>query len=74
MVVLIPRQAGQRDDRYAHLLCGEVEVPPPGKTTASSAPAQTQTSSELDDLRNEVETLKQQLNALYQLTGHQVPD
>lgn len=34
LVVLIPRQAGQRDDRYAHLLSGE----PPVQAASQTAP------------------------------------
>lgn len=66
MAVMIPRQAGQRDDRYCHLLCGEPDL-------SASAPAVTHRASnseELQSLRDEVQQLKAQLLTLYELTGH----
>ncbi len=65
---LIPRQSGQRDDRYGHLLCGEVAI--------DSAPVELKnkpqpTQSELDELKNEVKVLREQLMALYEMTGHE---
>lgn len=40
LVRLLPRAPGQREDRYAHLLCGEPAMPERGAETASaSAPA-----------------------------------
>lgn len=70
MAVLIPRQAGQRDDRYGHLLCGHVQP------VQSSAPAATGTpaTDELSQLRDEVQQLKQQLHQLYELTGNELPE
>lgn len=69
MVVLVPRQAGQRDDRYGHLLCGEPDF--------SAMPATTQPrpnhSYELEALSNEVQELRAQLHNLYELTGHARP-
>ena len=41
-VMLLPRQPGQKEDRYAHLLCGEPEIP-----AFSPAPQRASTSSEL---------------------------
>ncbi|MEM7256275.1 MAG: YceH family protein [Pseudomonadota bacterium] len=70
MVVLIPRQAGQRDDRYGHLLCGAVEIPASTPLIATTAPRHT----ELQQLQQEVDTLRQQLHALYELTGHTVAE
>lgn len=68
MVLLIPKQTGQRDDRYGHLLCGEVEIPDTPVTTSTTR------QTELQQLREEVDSLKQQLHALYALTGHTVPE
>jgi uncharacterized protein YceH (UPF0502 family) len=40
MVVALPRQPGQKEGRYAHLLCGEPDVPAPATTPmASHSPA-----------------------------------
>ena len=68
MVILIPRQSGQREDRYGHILCGTVKMP---QTTASATP---KSNSEVNKLRSEVELLRNQLETLYQLTGHEIPD
>lgn len=66
--VVIPRQSGQRDDRYGHILCGEVQIP-----TSHSASVKTAASNtEIDTLKSEVAALRQQLEALYKLTGHQI--
>lgn len=68
LAVVIPRQSGQRDDRYGHLLCGEVQIP-----ANQSAPEKTVTSNtELDNLKSEIAALRQQLETLYELTGHQL--
>ena len=34
MVTALPRQAGQKEGRYAHLLCGEPDIPEPVSTPA----------------------------------------
>jgi uncharacterized protein YceH (UPF0502 family) len=34
-VVPLPRQPGQKEGRYAHLLCGEPSIPEPSQTSAS---------------------------------------
>ncbi len=66
IAVMIPRQSGQRDDRYGHLLCG-----PPEVVTASTASSpRRQSADDIDALRNEIATLQQQLTRLYELTGH----
>jgi uncharacterized protein YceH (UPF0502 family) len=72
MVVLIPRQTGQRDDRYGHCLCGEVALPM--AATTRSEPATSQNHSEIETLQQQVATLQQQLLALYKLTGHPLPN
>ncbi len=66
LVVLIPRAVGQREDRYGHLLCGMPEMP--------AESAQTSTSSQrvsTQDLQAQIEALRADLDALYELTGHQ---
>jgi uncharacterized protein len=68
LVLRIPRQSGQREDRYAHLLGGEVDV----SEIAASAPAPAQRSSrseEVADLRDEVAALRRDLDALRRELG-----
>ena len=67
LVLRIPRQSGQREDRYAHLLGGEIDVselppPPPPSPRVSRA-------DELGDLREEVEALRRDLDELRKELG-----
>ena len=64
LVTRIPRQAGHREDRYAHLLSGEVAIPeavdtPPHRT--STGPAR---DERIEQLEEEVAALKDALEAL----------
>ncbi len=72
LVVRIPRAPGQREDRFAHLLCGEPDIAtaPPANTTASPAPSSGNASAErITQLENEVAALRAELDHLYELTG-----
>jgi uncharacterized protein len=67
LVKLLPRQAGNKEARYAHLLSGDVEIleAPPGKEGAVSGSAaenarMTELERELAGLRQEVADLKRQ--------------
>jgi len=62
LVVLIPRTAGQREDRYGHLLCGMPTI----ETSDISSSARVSTQ----ELQTEIATLRADLDALYELTGH----
>jgi uncharacterized protein YceH (UPF0502 family) len=66
LVLRILRQPGQREDRYAHLLGGEVDVsempPPPPAPRASRG-------DELGDLREEVAALRRDLDELRKELG-----
>lgn len=70
LVVLLPRQPGRKESRYAHLLCGEIKVEEITQSTAS-APVQEkarlviQTENErMDKLESELEKLRQEMIAL----------
>jgi hypothetical protein len=52
LVVCLPRQSGQKEARYAHLLCGNVEAPPPELDRIGKL------QKELDDLRREFEEFR----------------
>jgi uncharacterized protein YceH (UPF0502 family) len=63
MVVKLPRQAGQKDARFAHLLCGAPEV------EESEAPAERQSrrandAERIAKLEEQVQTLTQQVEDL----------
>ena len=66
LVVRVPRQPGQREDRYAHLLGGEVDVT---QIEAPSPSARAARSEELTDLREEVAALRRDLDALRRELG-----
>lgn len=59
LVKLIPRQAGQREDRYAHLLCGEpkVELVTMSRSTSKPSPSPESTAAleaRIDALESQV--------------------
>ncbi|MCG3129500.1 MAG: hypothetical protein FLDDKLPJ_00233 [Phycisphaerae bacterium] len=71
LVTLIPRGAGQREDRYAHLLCGPVDAEALSRSPARSAPEPLQARSDdasaaqrLDGLERRVEALEARLARL----------
>ncbi|HEX5434160.1 MAG TPA: YceH family protein [Candidatus Angelobacter sp.] len=66
LVKMLPRQAGTKESRYAHLLSGDVEgyIAPPEMPSAQSAPDNERVArleTELVELRREVADLKQQM-------------
>ncbi|MBD9541505.1 MULTISPECIES: YceH family protein [Ensifer] len=66
LIVQLNRGAGQREDRFAHLLCGEVEQPAE-RAAVSSAPsgsALLALEERLEALERKVATLEEQLDAL----------
>jgi uncharacterized protein YceH (UPF0502 family) len=62
LVTALPRQAGQKEGRYAHLLCGEPDIP------EVSHVARVATSSGLaarvDELEAQLEAIKERLSAM----------
>ena len=66
LVVLLPRQAGRKERRYAHLLAGLPEVPPAG----GEGPVEPATlrlrdeNQRLEQVEQEVEKLRAELEAL----------
>jgi len=67
LIVQLNRGAGQREDRFAHLLCGEVEQPTferVAMSSASSGSALSALEERLEALEQKVATLQEQLDAL----------
>jgi uncharacterized protein YceH (UPF0502 family) len=68
-VVKLPRQAGRREHRYAHLLCGAVEVEAVAPATPEPEPATRAVRAEdqrIADLEQEVATLRDAVTELQQ--------
>lgn len=64
LVVKLPREAGKRESRYMHLFSGEVDI----ETLATVAPtAAGNNNSRLDELEQEVASLKAELSELRSL-------
>lgn len=59
LVVRIPRSGGQREDRYMHLLCGEVDVTALAKATPSDP-----VGSSTHELETRIEQLESLVDAL----------
>jgi uncharacterized protein YceH (UPF0502 family) len=66
LVVRIPRQPGQREDRYAHLLGGDMDVT---ELPAPSPSPRASRTEDLADLREEVEALRRDLDELRKELG-----
>ena len=68
MVIRIPKGPGSREDRFTHLLCGEVDVSATLPQVKANSTAKTGQSSRLDELEHRVEQLEAQIK---QLMGQQ---
>ena len=65
LVVQIPRGPGQREDRYAHLLCGPVDAAAIAERAAQrSEPEPTALEARVAALENEVAALREEIAAL----------
>jgi uncharacterized protein YceH (UPF0502 family) len=66
MVTELPRQPGQKERRFAHLLAGEPKVAAPGAFRAASSPPPASDGLEqrLSELENEVKELRERMAAL----------
>jgi hypothetical protein len=68
LVVRIPRQSGQREDRYAHLLGGDVDVDEVAAATPTPTPRASR-PDDMADLREEVASLRRDLDDLRRELG-----
>jgi len=70
LLLKIDRVAGQREDRYAHLLCGMPEFEQVvAKTIAGTSVGNKMDNDRITLLEKEVAELKEELKQLWQLTG-----
>ena len=71
LVVLLPRQPGTKESRYAHLLSGVVDAPPApaAATGAEDGPEQEKRIAQLEttvnELREEIAGLRQKIDSLF---------
>lgn len=64
-VVQLPREAGRRDSRYAHLFSGDVEIPAPSATESMVQMSRPQPQSErIEKLEEIVAELRRELDEL----------
>jgi uncharacterized protein len=68
LVARLPRQPGQKEVRYAHLLAGELRLDEPAEREGAEgeAPARPVKGDRLGELEREVETLREEVNRLRQ--------
>jgi len=64
LVVRIPRGAGQREDRYMHLIGGEVDVAAHAAAAPSSSPREGGLESRVEALESEIAALKDEIASL----------
>ena len=69
LVVQIPRGPGQREDRYAHLLCGPVDAAAIIERLAAREPEPSALEARVAALENEVAELRAELSALRSAQG-----
>jgi uncharacterized protein YceH (UPF0502 family) len=72
LVACLPRQPGQKEDRYAHLLCGEPSRPPVPAPPAA-APAPHRLEERIDALEAAVTEIQARLEKLEPLLRRQTP-
>ncbi len=63
LATALPRQPGQKEGRYAHLLCGEPDIPDP-ETATVSAPSTGGLAARVSELETELEEIKLRLQAI----------
>ncbi|WP_376696515.1 YceH family protein [Wenzhouxiangella sp. EGI_FJ10305] len=66
LVVRLPRQSGQREDRYMHLLCGPVDMDAPSAAPRVAAP---ENSPDVDELIERIEALERRVKDLEEGTS-----
>lgn len=67
LVTLLPKQPGQKEARYAHLLCGEPQIP-------TEIPSVQNASAKNSDLEERVEKLEKVVAFLAEQLGLEIPE
>lgn len=69
LVTALPRQAGQKEGRYAHLLSGEPDIPAPPISTTSTGPT-TVLAARVEELEAELADIRDRLTAIEDAARH----
>jgi uncharacterized protein len=70
LIMKIPAQSGQREDRYMHLLCGEPDLSSlPASRSSSGGNSHNASADEVAALQQRVETLEEQVTMLMNELG-----
>jgi len=64
LIVLLPRQTGQKEQRYAHLMCGEPEIPEPEAVIEPARERVRHGDERISALEQRVEVLEEELRGL----------
>jgi len=68
LVTRLPRLPGKREERFAHLLCGEVSQEEPSSPVPAADPTK-QRDERIASLETEIAALRRELDTLWELTG-----
>ena len=66
LLMSLPRQPGQKEDRFAHLLCGEPDIPEP-VARPSGTPVDDSLIERIDSLESQLESLRIEVDRLRSL-------
>ena len=64
LVIRLPRQAGQKEARFAHLLCGEINVEAMAEVEAPRRPSRAGESERVSALEQQVDSLRADVTSL----------
>jgi len=64
LAIPLPKQAGQKEGRYAHLLCGEPDMEEIAATAVAARPPASGLQARIEALELEVEALKERLDRI----------
>jgi uncharacterized protein YceH (UPF0502 family) len=70
LAVKLPRASGQREERYAQLLCGTPAIQPVAATAGTRTPA----ADRIAQLEQQLAALQTEVSLLWQLSGLEKPE
>ncbi len=75
MVAALPRQPGQKEGRYAHLLCGEPDIPVPSRSTPAAGVSPglearvAELEAQLENLQNRLQAIEDGMGIAGEISG-----